>query len=147
MRTMAVAMLSVLVFSGVSVDSVHAAEKKKPTKNQKKSKDPLAKFKADDLARIDFCFTEFVNAIGNKEAEVVKAFLAEVPKNLAKLDLKKKADRKTFLQAYASLKGAQITGSRRFAGGVASVTYAKPDGTQSEIRMQNVAAVWKIAGE
>ena len=140
-----------LLLTGLFADSPMAAEKgkkaKEPEKAKKNDKDPLSKFKDEDLAKIDFCFGEFVKALGNGEVEVVKAFLAEVPKNLAKLDLKKEADRKTFLQAYASLKGAQITASSRFAGGLASVKYAKPDGSQADIRMQNIAGRWKIAGE
>ena len=44
-----------------------AAEKAKTT-----GKDPLSKFKDDDLAQIRFCFEKFVEAIGTGDAKVVK---------------------------------------------------------------------------
>jgi len=92
-------------------------------------------------------FEKFVEAIGNGDAKVVKAFLAKVPNNLAGLNLDKEADRKTLLQAYASMKGAQINGSRRFAGGVAQANYTDANGNQRTMRMQMVAGCWKMAGE
>ncbi|MCZ7648024.1 MAG: hypothetical protein M5U26_22655 [Planctomycetota bacterium] len=108
-------------------------------------KDPLDKFKEDDLVDIGFCFQEFVKAVDAGDAAVVKAFLAEVPANLAKLDLKKDADKASFLKQFESYKGAQIVSSQRMAAaGIGMVKYADANGAEKEQRMQNAGGRWKL---
>ena len=72
-------------------------------------KDPLAKYSDEDLIKIDFCFEKFCEAIAAKDAKVAAALIDELPKNLAKLDLNKEADRATFLKAFAGFAGAEFT--------------------------------------
>ena len=73
------------LFTGVS-----AADAKKAD-----DKDPLAKFSEEDLVKIDFCFEKFCEAVAAKDAKTAAAFMDAIPKNLAKLDLTKDADKQT----------------------------------------------------
>ena len=79
--------------------SCYSAEKKEEKTAEKKEekkvdpKDPLSKYSDEDLADPGIACQKLFEAIGAEEAEVVKAFMAEVPKHLATLDLKKKEDR------------------------------------------------------
>lgn len=121
--------------------TARAEEKRDP-------KDPLSKFSEEDLADPGKSGQKFFEAIGGKDAEVVKALLAEVPKNLEKLDLKKDADRETFLKAYAAYKGANVVSSIRMAAaGIAQITYQDAAGKEKTLRMQNVAGVFKVVGD
>jgi len=111
------------------------------------AKDPLAKFKEEELSDIGFCFNKFVESIGAKDAETVKAFLSQVPKGLAQLDLKKEADKAAFLKAFEKYAGAQITSSQRMpAGGLGQVTY-QGKGGEKTLRMSLEAGVWKVVGD
>ena len=122
--------------------STASAEEKKPD-----PKDPLSKFSDEDLADPGIACQKFFEAVGSEDADVVKAFLAECPKNLEKLDLKKKEDRAQFVKAYAAYKGANVTKSQRIAAaGVAQITYDK-DGAEKTLRMQNVGGRWKYVGD
>lgn len=142
----AIAILFLAFGLGTALTAAEGGKTEK--KDEAKNKDPLAKFSEENLADVGFCFQEFVKAADGGDAEVLKAFLAEVPKNLAGLDLKKKEDRDTFVQAYASMKGAQIVKHQRIAAaGLAVVTYADSNGAEKTCRWQNVAAVWKFVGE
>ena len=125
------------LFSGVAVAAdAKAAEK-----------DPLAKFSDEDLIKIDFCFDKFCASIAAKDAKTAAAFLDEMPKNLAKLDLSKDADKTTFLKAFESFVGASITASQRMpAGGIGQVTYTDKGGAEKTQRMQNVGGRWKLTG-
>ena len=110
-------------------------------------KDPLAKYSDDDLSKIDFCFTKFCEAIAAKDAKVASALIDELPKNLAKLDLNKEADRATFLKAFAGFAGATVTASQRMpAGGLGEITYTDKSGAEKKQRMQNVGGRWKLTG-
>ncbi len=121
--------------------SAHAADAKGA------EKDPLAKFSDDDLIKIDFCFEKFCAAVAAKDAKTAAAFLDEMPKNLAKLDLSKDADKTTFLKAFESFVGASITASQRLAGGIGQVTYTDKGGAEKTQRMQNVGGRWKLTGQ
>jgi hypothetical protein len=109
-------------------------------------KDPLAKFSDDDLAKIDFCFNKFCEAIAAKDAKTAAALLSEMPKNLAKLDLNKEDDKATFLKAFASLSGSSASGSTRLPGGIGEITYTDKSGAEKKQRMQNVGGRWKLTG-
>jgi hypothetical protein len=110
-------------------------------------KDPLAKFSDEDLVKIDFCFTKFCEAVAAKDAKLAAALIDELPKNLAKLDLNKEADRATFLKSFAGFVGASIVASQRMpAGGLGEVTYTDKSGAEKKQRMQNVGGRWKITG-
>lgn len=129
---------------------VTAAEKKTEEKTEEKKadpKDPLSKYSDEDLADPGAACQKFFEAIGSEDAEAVKAFLAEVPKHLATLDLKKKEDRAHFLKSFSNYKGANVTKSQRIAmAGIAQITYDK-DGAEKTLRMQNVGGRWKYVGD
>jgi hypothetical protein len=111
------------------------------------NKDPLAKFSDEDLAKIDFCFETFCKAIADKDAATAAALIDELPKNLAKLDLTKDADKTTFLKTFAGFIGASVTASQRMpAGGIGQVTYSDKGGAEKTQRMQNVGGRWKLTG-
>ena len=123
------------------LDSAHAADVKSA------AKDPLAQFSDEDLIKIDFCFEKFCALIAAKDAKTAAAFLDEIPKNLAKLDLSKDADKATFLKAFDSFVGASIKSSQRMpAGGIGEVTYSDKGGAEKTQRMQNVGGRWKLTG-
>lgn len=108
--------------------------------------DPLAKFTEEQLLEVGFCFRAFVTAVEHGDAETAKAFLWKVPAHLARLDLSKQADRRTFLAAYAGYKGARLVKSMRMAiAGIGIVTYTTKAGAEREQRMKNVAGRWKIS--
>jgi hypothetical protein len=109
-------------------------------------KDPLVKYSDEDLAKIDFCFNKFCEAIAGKDAKTAAALIDEMPKNLAKLDLGKDADKATFLKAFESLSGASAGGSQRLPGGIGEVTYTDKSGAEKKQRMQNVGGRWKLTG-
>ena len=124
-----------------------SAEEKKTEEKKLDPKDPLSKFTDEDLADPGVAGQKFFEAIGGGDAEVAKAFLAEVPKHLDKLDLKKKEDREHFLKAFSNYKGATVTKSQRIAAaGVAQVTYDL-NGAEKTMRMQNVGGRWKYVGD
>ena len=123
--------------------SAHAADAKGAKGAEK---DPLAKFSDDDLIKIDFCFEKFCAAVASKDAKTAAAFLDEIPKNLAKLDLNKDADKATFLKAFDVFVGASIAASQRLAGGIGQVTYTDKGGAEKTQRMQNVGGRWKLTG-
>jgi len=136
--------LGLAAWPALSAEGSGKKEKKAAAKKEKK-KDPLARFKDEQLADVGFCFQAFCAAVAKKETALVKAFLFEVPKNLARLDLKKPAGRKAFLKAFAVFQGARIVKHQRVAiGGLAVVTYAGAKGKQKEQRMKNVGGRWKI---
>ncbi|MCW8130571.1 MAG: hypothetical protein KIS92_09500 [Planctomycetota bacterium] len=136
MRYLCAALLAVTV-----AGAVHAEEKKADPK------DPLSKFTDEELADPGAACQKFFEAIASEDAEVVKAFLSEVPKNLAGLDLKKKEDRAAFLKAWAAYKGATVTKSMRIAAaGLAQVTY-EVNGAEKTLRWQNVGGRWKYVGD
>jgi hypothetical protein len=145
------ALLAVLAF-GMAFGAMAAEKKEEKTaekKEEKKAdpKDPLSKYTDDDLADPGKACQKFFEAIGAEDAEVVKAFLSEVPKHLATLDLKKKEDRAQFLKSFSNYKGANVTSSMRIAAaGLAQITYDK-DGAEKTLRMQNVGGRWKYVGD
>lgn len=122
---------------------IHAADAKKA---DEKSKDPLSKFSDDDLAKIDFCFNKFCEAIASKDVKTAAALIDEMPKNLAKLDLNKEEDKATFLKSFASLSGASATASQKMVGGIGEVTYTDKSGAEKKQRMQMVGGRWKLTG-
>jgi hypothetical protein len=111
---------------------------------KKDDKDPLAKFSEEDLVKIDFCFNKFCESIANKDARTAAALIETLPKNLAKLDLNKDADKAEFLKAFASMSGCSASASQRMAGGLGEVTYSDKDGAERKQRMQNVGGRWKL---
>jgi hypothetical protein len=122
--------------------TVWAADAKKEAE-----KDPLAKYSDEDLVKIDFCFEKFCEAIAAKDAKLAAALIDELPKNLAKLDLNKDADRATFLKALAGFAGSTVVASQRMpAGGLGEITYTDKSGAEKKQRMQNVAGRWKLTG-
>ena len=147
-----------VVFVAVVLASTVSAADQKTTKQEEKKegkqgvakdpKDPLSRYSDEDLADPGIACQKFFEAIGAKEAAVVKAFLAEVPANLAKLDLLKDADKETLLRAFAAYKGANVVKSLRFAAaGIAQVTYSDANGNEKSLRMQNTAGRWKWVGD
>jgi hypothetical protein len=123
-----------LVFHG----SLAAAEPKKD------EKDPLAKFSDEDLIKIDFCFNKFCESIASKDARTAAALIETLPKNLAKLDLNKDADKTEFLKAFASMSGCSASASQRLAGGLGQITYNDSTGAEKTQRMQNIGGRWKL---
>ncbi len=116
-----------------------------PLAAQAQEKDPLDALKEEDLVDVGYCFQKFVAAIGEGDAKLAKAFLAEVPAHLAKLDLNKPADKESFIKALSSYKGAQIIKHQKMAmAGIAMVTYADANGGEKELRMQNMGGRWKV---
>ena len=123
------------------------AEERKPEAKQLDPKDPLSKFTEEDLADPGVAAQKFFEAIDGGDAEVIQAFLAEVPKHLDKLDLKKKEERAHFLKSYANYKGATVQRAQRIAAaGVAQITYDL-NGVEKTMRMQNVGGRWKYVGD
>lgn len=107
--------------------------------------DPLAAFSDEELIDPGFCFQKFAEAVGNKNAVLAKAFLAEVPKALQSLNLDKEADRTRFLDAFSRFAGATPVKSQRFAiAGQAEVTFSNAQGAEGTVRMQNMGGRWKI---
>ena len=148
MRYNLVLALAVLL-AGLMVACPAADDKKdnKEKKEAKNDKDPLAKFSDEDLIKIDFCFNKFCEAVAAKDAKTAAAFIAEMPNNLARLDLGKEADKTTFLNALAGFAGAELVSSQRMAmGGLGQVTYRDKSGKEKTQRMQNVGGRWKITG-
>jgi hypothetical protein len=119
--------------------STHAADAPKDDKN------PLSKFSEEKLVDIGFCFDEFCKAVAAKDAKVVQALLVEVPKTLAKLDLKKDADKETFIKYFAKFSGAQVDSAQKMHG-MGEVTYTDKDGKKQTQRMELQAGVWKMTG-
>ena len=138
--------LAVLVatWAGISFSS---AEEKKTEANKPEPKDPLSKFSDEDLADPGVACQKFFEAIGGEDAAVVKAFLAEAPKHIEKLDPKKKEDAAAIIKAFSNYKGANVTKSQRIAAaGVAEITYEK-DGAEKTLPMQNIGGRWKYVGD
>ena len=132
------AVLLVLFASGM-FNFLHAAETK-PV-----DKDPLAKFSDENLANIGFCFDKFCAAVAAKDATTAAAFIAELPRELSKLDLSKDADKDRFLKTYASFSGAHAISSQRMAiGGLGEVKYTDKSGKENSQRMQNMRGCWKL---
>lgn len=114
---------------------------------KKDDKDPLAKFSDENLIKIDFCFSKFCECISSKDAKTAAAFIADMPRGLAQLDLNKEADKASFLKYFAGFQGASIVSSQRMAiGGLGEVTYTNKAGKQATQRMQNMGGRWKLTG-
>jgi len=110
--------------------------------------DPLAKFPDEKLIDPGFCFMKFAEAVNTKDAVVAKAFLAETPKALQGLDLKKEADRAKFVAAFSKYAGAQPVKAQRFAiAGLAEVTYTDANGATGTVRMKNMGGRWKLVAD
>jgi hypothetical protein len=110
-----------------------------------KDADPLAKFSDEELADPGFCFRKLVEALGQKDAALVKAFLADVPRALQGLSLAKEDEKARFLAAFSNLSGASIVSVQRLAmAGVAQVKYTDAKGAEKEARMQNCGGRWKL---
>ncbi len=136
-----------LVFATAAAEQKTGKQEEKKGE-QKDPKDPLSKFSDEDLADPGIACQKFFEAVGGKDATVVKAFLAEVPANLAKLDLQKEADKETLLKAFAAYKGANVVKSQRFAAaGIAQITYSDSNGNEKTLRMQNAGGRWKWVGD
>ncbi len=136
-------MKTVILFAAAALaclawaSSVQAAEKKD------ENKDPLAKFSEEQLVDIGFCFDEFCKAVANKDARLAAAFVSELPKDLAALDLSKDADKDKLLKSLAKYAGAQIIKAQKMHG-MGEVTYTDKSGAQQTTRMQLAAGKWKI---
>jgi hypothetical protein len=117
-----------------------------PAAEAKKDEDPLAKFGDEKLADIGFCFQKFCAAVAAKDVPLAAALLAETPRSLAKLNLKKEADKATFLKYFAKFEGAQLVSSQRLAmGGLGQVTFTTKLGKEETQQMQNCGGRWKLA--
>ncbi|MCY3022036.1 MAG: hypothetical protein NTW87_23740 [Planctomycetota bacterium] len=122
-----------------------AAEAGEAKKNEEA--DPLAKFGDEKLADIGFCFQKFCEAVAAKDAKTAAAFITDMPRGLAQLDLKKDADKASFLKYVAGFEGAQLVSSHRIAiGGIGEVTYTTKAGKEQKQRMQNCGGRWKLTG-
>jgi hypothetical protein len=139
-RSMLVAAVLAFGWAGNAI----AADAKKPDAKADDA-NPLAKFSEEKLVDIGFCFDEFCKAVAAKDVKLISAFLDGMPKNLAKLDLKKDADKETFLKAFEIFSGAQIEKAQKMHG-MGEVTYKDKDGRERTQRMQLAAGVWKITG-
>jgi hypothetical protein len=117
-----------------------AGEAKKP------DADPLAKFTDEELADIGSCFQKFCAAVAAKDAKTAAAFITDMPRGLAQLDLNKEADKASFLRFVAAFDGAQLVKSQRMMGGLGEVTYTDKAGKERTQRMQNCGGRWKITG-
>ncbi len=129
-----------IVACAVLSAGVFAAEK--PVKKEE-SKDQLAKFSEENLVDIGFCFDEFCKAVASKDAKVAAAFVSELPRDLAALDLNKDADKEKLLKALAKYAGAQIVKSQKMHG-MGQVTYTDSSGAEQTTRMQLAGGRWKI---
>lgn len=140
--------LTLIVVWLALLPAVCAAEKKndKSGPPQKEAADPLAKFGDENLAKIDFCFDKFCEAVAAKDARVAAAFLAEMPKNLAALNLATDAGKTAFLQVLSGFAGAQCVSSLKLAMGIGEVKYRDKQGQEKSQRMQNSGGRWKLAG-
>jgi len=111
----------------------------------KKEEDPLARFGDEKLADIGFCFQRFCEAVAAKDARTAAALIAEMPRGLARLDLKKETGKAAFLKYFAKFEGAQLVSSQRLAmGGLGQVTYASKSGKEETQQMQNFGGRWKL---
>jgi hypothetical protein len=116
-----------------------------PKKGDANAADPLAKFSDEDLADPAFCFRKLVDALGRKDAPLVKALLADVPRALQGLNLAKEDEKARFLAAFSGLSGASIVSVQRLAmAGVAQLKYTDAKGAEKEARMQNCGGRWKL---
>jgi hypothetical protein len=127
-----------------AVASAADAKGKPPAKAD--DKDPLAKFSDENLVDIAFCFTKFCESVAAKDAKTAAAFVSDMPRGLAQLDLNKDADKATFLKGLSQYEGCQVIKSVRLPGGVGEVTYTTKSGKEASMRMQNVGGRWKLAG-
>jgi hypothetical protein len=110
-----------------------------------KNADPLAKFSDEELADPSFCFRKIAAALAEKDAVLVKAFLADTPRALEGLNLTKEDEKARFLAAFKQLSGASIVSVQRLAmAGVAQVKYTDAQGAAREARMQNCGGRWKL---
>lgn len=131
-------MKSVLVLVLLAGSILSAAE-------SKKDEDPLARFGDEKLADIGFCFQRFCEAIAAKDARTAAALIAEMPRGLAQLDLKKETDKAAFLKYFAKFEGAQLVSSQRIAmAGLGQVTYTSKSGKEETQQMRNVGGRWKL---
>jgi hypothetical protein len=114
---------------------------------KKEEADPLAKFGDDKLADIGFCFQKFCEAVAAKDAKTAAAFITDMPRGLAQLNLNKDADKASFLKYVAKFEGAQLVSSHRMAiGGLGEVKYTAKGGKEESQRMQNCGGRWKLTG-
>ena len=135
-----VLLVGLVVFASAQV---HAAEA--PKKGDANAADPLAKFSDEELVDPGFCFRKLVEALGQKDAALVKAFLADVPRALQGLNLAKEDEKARFLAAFSNLSGASLVSVQRLAmAGVAQVKYTDAKGAEKEARMQNCGGRWKL---
>lgn len=111
------------------------------------AKDPLSKYSDENLIDIGFCFQEFCKCIAAKDAKTAAAFIADMPRGLAQLNLDKEADKASFLKFFAGFDGASVISSQRMAiGGIGEVKYTNKAGKELTQRMQNMGGRWKLAG-
>lgn len=116
-----------------------------PAADKAADKDPLAKYSDENLLDIGFCFNTFCQAIVSKDAKVAAALIDELPKDQAKLDLNKEADKLRFLKAYAAYEGAELVSSQKIAiGGIGEVKFKYKNGKDGTLRMQRVGGRWKL---
>jgi hypothetical protein len=133
------ALVRLLLAVAVAAAALQAGEPKKD------DADPLAKFGDEKLADIGFCFQKFCEAVSAKDAKIASAFIFEMPRSLAKLDLNKDADKTALLKYLAKFEGAQLVSSHRIAaGGLGQVTYTTKAGKQDTQQMQNCGGRWKL---
>ena len=131
-------MLAALFFAAFSTVSLHAAQ-------AAADKDPLAKFSDEDLSDPGFCFNQFSAAIKAKDAVLAKAFIQELPRALAILDIKKDADKAKFLAALSKYEGCTATGSQKNAfTRTGEVTFSDAKGAEKKVRMQNIGGRWLV---
>jgi hypothetical protein len=130
----------VLLAALLACSTLSAADAKK-----KEEADPLAKFGEEKLVDIGFCFQKFCEAVAAKDVKTAAAFIADMPRGLAQLDLNKEADKASFLRYVAKFDGAQLVSSQRMAiGGLGQVTYTTKAGKQDTQQMQNCGGRWKL---
>jgi hypothetical protein len=139
----AAALLSLFLCASVLFSA--EAPKKGEGKAAAKDADPLARFSDEELTDPGFCFRKLVEALGQKNAALTKAFLADVPRALQGLNLAKEDEKARFLAAFSNLSGASLVSIQRLAmAGIAQVRYTDAKGAEKEARMQNCGGRWKL---
>jgi len=107
--------------------------------------DPLTKYSDEELAKIDFCFEKFCEAVAAKDVKIAIAFMEEVPRSMKGLDPKKPADQAAILKQLEKFPGAQITGSQKLGfTRVGQVTFKTKAGKEDTQQMRNVGGRWKL---
>jgi hypothetical protein len=108
-------------------------------------KDPLSKYSDEQLAKIDFCFEKFCEAVAAKDVTIAMAFMEEVPRGMQKLDPKKPADQAAILKQLEKFVGASVTGSQKLGfTRVGQITFKAKTGKEDTQQMRNVGGRWKL---